>query len=79
MTLEQATQRAQAAVDAGDLDQLREALRARAAAIAQVSEPERLKNALREGERIARDLHLLRSQLSSVRAAFLAGYGNPDA
>ena len=82
MTLEQATERARAAVESGDLETLREALQARAAAIPGVDDPERLKAAIQAGESMARDLRLLKlklridaNRLAQIHAALLAGLG----
>jgi hypothetical protein len=82
MTLEQATERAQAAAAAGDLASLREALQARARAIREVRDPMRLKAALVAGESIARDLRLFqlklsidRNRLAQIQSALLAGFG----
>lgn len=82
MTLEQATERAQAAAAAGDLTSLREALKARARAIREVRDPARLKAALEAGESIARDVRLFqvklsidRNRLSQIQSALLAGLG----
>ncbi len=82
MTLEQATERARAAVESGDLDALRDALKARAAAIPGVTGPKRLKAALDAGESIARDLRLLQvklridsNRLTQIHSALLTGLG----
>jgi hypothetical protein len=82
MTLEQATERARTAVEAGDFEALHEALQARAAAIPGVDDPERLKAAIEAGESIARDLRLLKLQLridanrlAQIHAALRAGLG----
>jgi hypothetical protein len=79
MTLEQATDRAREAVESADLDALREALKSRAAAIAGVDDPERLKTAIEAGNAIARDLRLLKlklridsTRLTQVHSALLA-------
>ena len=82
MTLEQATERARAAAIAGNMEELREALKARAAAIGAVRDPRRLKTAIDAGEAIARDLRLFKmklsidwNRLSQIRAALIAGHG----
>jgi hypothetical protein len=82
MTLEQATDRVRIAVEAGDLEALHEALKARAAAIPRVDDPERLQAAFEAGESIARDLRLLKlklqidaNRLAQIHSALLAGLG----
>lgn len=82
MTLEQATHRAEAAAAAGDMETLREALKARAAALREIRDPVRLKAAFDAGESIARDLRLFQMKLSidthrlkQIQSALLAGLG----
>lgn len=82
MTLEQATERARAAVDSGDLNGLREALQARAAAIPGIDDPKRLRAAIEAGESIACDLRVLKlklridaNRLAQIHSALLAGLG----
>lgn len=86
MTLEQANQYALAAVASGDLEQLRRALTARAAAIAEipvtVENAPRLQAALEAGETIARDLRLFKlklqidtNRIAQIQSALLAGLG----
>jgi HD superfamily phosphodiesterase len=82
MTLEQATDQARAAVEAGDLDALGEALKARAAAMKGVQDPARIKAAIEAGESVARDLRLLRlklridtNRLTQIHSALLTGLG----
>jgi len=86
MTLEQANQRALAAVAAGNLEDLRLALEARAAAIAEIpvtaENAPRLQAALEAGESLARDLRLLKpkigidaSRIAQIQSAMLAGLG----
>jgi hypothetical protein len=88
MTIEQANQNAQAAAAAGNLEQLRAALEARAAAIAEIpvtaENAPRLQAALEAGESIARDLRLLKlkigidaHRLAQIQSALLAGLGAP--
>ena len=88
MTLEQATELAQAAADSGDLAALREALDARAAAISELRDPDpgQIKAALETGEEIARNLRLLTLRLSTdfnrlgrIRSAFAAASGETNA
>jgi hypothetical protein len=82
MTIEQATVQAHAAVESGDIDALREALKARAKCIPGITDPARLKAAIEAGESIARDLRLLQlklridgNRLTQIHSALLNGLG----
>lgn len=82
MTIEQATEQAVAAVEAGDLEALHEALKQRAACIPSVTDPARLKAVIDAGESLARDLRLLQvklridaNRLTQIHSALLNGMG----
>ncbi len=81
-TIEQATVRARAAIEAGDLNALRTALKARAACIPLVTDPARLKAVIEAGESLARDLRLFQlklkidaNRLAQIHSALLTGLG----
>jgi hypothetical protein len=82
MTIEQATEQATTAVQAGDMDALREALNARAKCIPGITDPGRLKAAIEAGESLAGELRLFQlklridsNRLTQIHSALLTGHG----